>query len=573
MGHGAQLLSGLESGLSHTMPAVIRHVARVWGDKPFIVDEDGSITSFAAFERLVAGVGARLIDLGIGTGDVVAILAPNSSGWIVAACAIESIGAIMVPINTRFKGPEVRYVLERARVSALFTVGDFLGTNYARIVIDACGGPGDVRPIADLPHLKALIRLDTPGFAPDHLDKADRARFDAAAATVTPDTTIDLMFTSGTTGMPKGAMHGHGQALWMTALWTTANGLNSDDRMAIINPFFHTFGYRAGWASALISGMTMWPVSTFDAGAMLKLIERGKITQLSGAPTVFFSLMQHPDFGRRNLSSLRSGHTGGAKTPPDIIRAGYEKLGFNIFLTSYGLTETTGIISTNHAGDPIDAIINTVGRPSPMTDVQIIDTAGNVLPQGERGELIVRGPSVMQGYFDDPEQTAKTIIAGWLHTGDVAMIDDDGRLRIVDRLKDVVIVGGFNAYPVEIELMMAEHPDIAEVAIIGIPDDRMGEVTAACIIPRAGVTMDLSVLTQWCRERMANYKVPRHLFVTDALPRTRLGKVQKFELTKQVLDQVSLRGDKASATKNDGIQDGTGNGVDPMGRPQPGERL
>ncbi|MGJ0239782.1 AMP-binding protein [Novosphingobium fluoreni] len=532
--------AGFKIGLDHTLPKVIAHVARAYGDKPFCVDESGRVTSFAAFERRVAGLGARLLDLGVRMGDRVAILAPNSSEWVVAASAIESIGAMMVPINTRFKGPEIQYALARAGVVVLFTVGEFLGTDYAGMTIEAGGGPGtDGRPIRDLPGLTTLIRLDEPGFAPDQVDDQARARFEIAAAAVTPDTTADLMFTSGTTGRPKGAMHGHGQALWMTSLFSTSNDLGPDDRTAIVNPFFHSFGYRSGWVSALMGGMTMWPVSTFDPGALLELIEREKITQLSGAPTVFYSLMQHPDFARRDISSLRSGHTGGAKTPPEIIRAGYDKLGFDIFLTSYGQTESTAMISTNHPGDPIDAILYTVGRPIPHTEVKIVSPEGEEMPQGEQGELLVRGPNVMQGYFDDPEQTAKTVVDGWLYTGDVARIDEDGRLRILDRLKDVVIVGGFNAYPVEIEIMLGSHPDIVEAAIVGLPDERMGEVTAAFVIPRSGATIEQADLTAWCRERMANYKVPRHLFVVDDMPRTPLGKVRKFELREQALAQIS----------------------------------
>ncbi|MBV9841069.1 MAG: AMP-binding protein [Sphingomonadaceae bacterium] len=531
--------SGLEVGLGHTLPKVIAHVAQTWDQKPFCIDENGTVTSFAAFQRRVIGLGAHLLDLGVAMGDRVAILAPNSTAWIVAACAAESIGAIMVPINTRFKGPEVRYVLERARVAALFTVGAFLGTDYAAMVLEAGGGRGrGGRPVAGLPHLNALIRLDEPGFAPEMADLAGRERFHAAAAHVTPATTADLLFTSGTTGMPKGAMHGHGQALWMTSLWSRANDLGSNDRMAVVNPFFHSFGYRSGWVSALMGGMTLWPLATFDAGALLALIEREGITQLSGAPTVFFSLMQHPDFGKRDISSLRSGHTGGAKTPPDIIRAGYEKLGFEIFLTSYGQTEATAMISTNYPGDPLEAIIATVGRPIPGTEVRIIGPDGVDVPANGQGELIVRGPNVMQGYFEDPEQTAKTIIDGWLHTGDVARIGEDGRLRILDRLKDVVIVGGFNAYPVEIEIMMSAHPAIVEIAIIGVPDERMGEVTAACVILKPEAQLTLADLAAWCRDRMANYKVPRYLFVMKDLPRTPLGKVQKFQLRKQVLEQL-----------------------------------
>lgn len=527
--------SGLPVGLGHTLPAVLAHVADRYGDKPFAIAADGAVTTFAGLRRRVAGVSINLLERGVVPGDRVAILAPNSTEWIVAACAAMSIGAIMIPINTRFKGQEVRYVLEKARVAVLFTVTTFLGVDYAQMVVEACGGAGQGQVVKDLPGLREIILVDAPDFAPDTSPSADSTNLAAAAASVTAQTTADILFTSGTTGMPKGAMHSHGQGLWMTGIWNEANDLTDADRTAIVNPFFHSFGYRSGWMSALTAGMTMFPLATFDPAQLLELIERERITQLSGAPTVFHSLMEQPDFARRDISSLRSGHTGGAKTPPEIIRAGYDKLGFDIFLTSFGQTESTAIISTNRPGDPIEAIISTVGRPVPGVEVRMIDEHGNDVPEDSPGELLVRGPNVMQGYFEDPEQTAAAIDAdGWLHTGDVAAKDADGRLRILDRIKDIVIVGGFNAYPAEIEVMLGQHPAIAEVAVIGLPDERMGEVTAACVILKPGSNLDLGALTEWARERMANYKVPRKLFVLESFPRTPLGKVQKFLLKNQI---------------------------------------
>lgn len=536
MAEGSPHFSGLDISLSHTLPEVVAHVASTYGEKPFCVAEDGAVMTFADFADRVAGLGARFLGLGVKPGDRVVLLAPNSAEWVVAASAAMCIGAIMVPVNTRFKGGEVRYVLEKSRAALVCTVSTFLGVDYPAMIAEACGGPGRDRPAADLPDLLAILRIDEPGFAPAAVSTADRERFAEAASRVTPQTTADILFTSGTTGMPKGAMHSHGQGLWVTGLWNEANDLRATDRTAIVNPFFHSFGYRSGWVSALSAGMTMFPLSRFNAGEMLALIARERITQLSGAPTVFHSLLEHPDFAGTDISSLRSGHTGGAKTPPEIIRAGYESFGFDIFLTSFGQTESTAMISTNRLGDPVEAIIATVGRPIPGEECRIVDSEGRDLPQGESGELLVRGPNVMQGYFEDPEQTARTIDAeGWLQTGDVATIDEDGRLRILDRLKDIVIVGGFNAYPAEIEILLGQHPAIAEVAIIGLPDARMGEVTAACVVMRPGSSLSLDELTAWARERMANYKVPRHLFVLADLPRTPLGKVQKFALREAAL--------------------------------------
>ena len=532
--------SGLVVDLSHTLPEVLGHVARTYGDKPFCVSEAGAVTSFRDFERRVMGLGADLLSSGVQPGDRVAIWAPNSPEWMVAACAIQCIGAMMIPINTRFKGPEARYILEKSRACALFTVRSFLGTDYARLLQDACGGPGTDRPVRDLPHLKAVNDLGGGGFAPPRVSAEAEAAYRRAADAVTPETTADILFTSGTTGAPKGAMHSHGQALWMVGLWSGTNDLRSSDRMLVVNPFFHSFGYRSGWVVALAAGMTMYPMAVFDAGAVLRLIERERITVMGGAPTVFFSLLQHPDFAATDISSLRCGQTGGAKTPPEIIRAGYEQLGFDVFQTSYGLTETTALVSANLAGDSLEVMTTTVGRPVAGVEVRLVDPSGADVAPGESGELLVRGPNVMQGYFEDPEQTAATIDPdGWLHTGDVAALDPSGRLRILDRLKDVVIVGGFNAYPVEIEIALGAHPAIAEVAVIGVPDERLGEVCAACVVLKPGETLTLAELAEWSRERMANYKVPRRLVVMDEFPRTPLGKVQKFALRERVRDPAA----------------------------------
>lgn len=508
------------------MPKLVAHVAKRYGDKPFCASEDGTTVSFAEFERRVSSLGAQLIALGVAPGDRVAIWAPNSPEWIIAATATQCIGAVMVPINTRFKGREARYVLERTCATALFTVGGFLDLDFLAILAEATGGP----TFEQLPALRHALRLDEPSFAV--AQAAIPRSYARAAADVTSATTADILFTSGTTGHPKGAMHGHGQALLMAATYNTFNDLRDSDRVIVVNPFFHSFGYRAGWVSALAAGMTVWPMAAFDAGAVLRLIERERITVLAGAPAVFHSLLNHPEFAMRDISSLRSGHTGGAKTPPEIVRAGYERFGFDIFLTSYGQTESTALIASNRPGDPIEVLQRSVGRPVPGMAVRIIDEVGR---DAARGELLVRGPLVMQGYFGDPAATAATIDPdGWLHTGDVASIDAEGRLNILDRMKDVVITGGFNAYPVEIELMLAEYPSIAEVAVVGIPDVRMGEVCAACVVLKPGTMLSLDELTSWARPRMANYKVPRRLLVLDDFPRTPLGKVQKFKLVEML---------------------------------------
>ena len=523
--------SGLTISLDHCLPELIDHVARIYGEKPFVVGEDGRTTSFAGFRHRVRRLARALVAHGVEHGDRVAIWAPNSPEWMIAASAIESVGAIMVPINTRFKGAEALYALGKTRARILFTVGGFLGNDYTALLVQAGDGTGTARPVAALPDLGEIVLLDDDSLAAFESAQCDEATLDARIAAVGPDSIADILFTSGTTGYPKGAMHNHGQALWMVANWNRSNDLRAGDRAIVINPFFHSFGYRSGWVSALVAGMTVFPVASFDPEAVLRTIERERISVLMGPPTIFTTLMEHPQFRSYDISSLRVGHTGAANVPVELIRAGREVFGFDLFLTSFGQTETTALVTVNYPDSDFETIARTVGVPLPGVEVRIAE---------ESGELLVRGPNVMQGYFEDPEQTAETIDAdGWLHTGDVACVNPDGTVRILDRLKDVVIVGGFNAYPAEIETVLRAHPAIADICVIGWPDDRMGEVCAACVIPRPGAALTLADLTAWSRERMANYKVPRHLFLVDDFPRTPLGKIQKFVLRERLKDSVS----------------------------------
>ena len=527
------------ASLDHCMPELIKRAARDYGDAAFVIGEDGAALSFARLAREVEPVAAGLIARGIGFGDRVAIWAPNSTGWIVAACAIETIGAIMVPINTRFRGAEAGYVLAKSGAKALFTVAAFLGNDYVAMLDDNASG--------DFPALSSIIFL--PG-EPGRQGVIDWTELQATPAPagvlaerirrVTPGATCDILFTSGTTGHPKGAMHSHGQSLWMAGIWNRSNDLRRGDRALIVNPFFHSFGYRAGWVSALLAGMTAYPVAVFDVDQVLARIERERISVLMGPPTLFSAILDHPRRADFDLASLRVGHTGSSNIAVELIIRAREELAFDLFLTSYGLTEATALVSVCYPEDSAETIARTVGHALPGTELRIVDADGGALPDGESGELLVRGPNVMQGYFEDEAATAEAIDAdGWLHTGDVGSIGADSTLRIHDRLKDIVIVGGFNAYPAEIEHALAAHPAIAEVAIIAVPDDRMGEVCGACVVLRSGATLTLAELTAWARERLANFKVPRHLHLCDAFPRTPLGKVQKFLLRQAALAAFS----------------------------------
>ena len=308
-------------------------------------------------------------------------------------------------------------------------------------------------------------------------------------------------------------------------------GLREGDRYLIINPFFHTFGYKAGWLACLLRGATVLPVAVFDAGETLARIATDRITVVPGPPTLYQSLLEHPARAASDLSSLRLAVTGAANVPASLIHRMHDELGFPEVVAAYGLTEACGVVTATHAGDPVERVASTCGRPIPGVSLRIVDADGRDVPDGEPGELLVRGFNVMQGYLDDPAATAEAITPdGWLHTGDIAIRDADGYLRITDRAKDLYICGGFNCYPAEIESLILDHPDVARAAVVGVPDTRMGEVGRAYVVPRAGAALDPEAFIAWCRGHMANYKAPRSVEVVGELPTNAAGKVQRFLL-------------------------------------------
>jgi len=362
-------------------------------------------------------------------------------------------------------------------------------------------------------------------------DKVDPAEVDDRMAGVGPDDLSDIIFTSGTTGRPKGAMTTHAQTLQVFRAWAEIVGLTRGDRYLIVNPFFHTFGYKAGFLASIIVGATIVPHAVFDVPTVLERVAEEHISMLPGPPTLYQSILDHPDRSRHDLSSLRLSVTGAAAVPVEMIRRMRDELTFRTIITGYGLTETTGTVSMCRYDDDPETIANTCGRAIPDTEVRVVDSSGAEVRRGQPGEVVVRGYHVMKGYFDEPEETAETIDAhGWLHTGDIAVMDERGYLRITDRKKDMFIVGGFNAYPAEIENILLGNPRIAQAAVIGMPDDRMGEVGAAFVIPRPGEELTPSEVIEWSRQAMANYKVPRQVEIVDALPLNASGKVLKYEL-------------------------------------------
>jgi acyl-CoA synthetase (AMP-forming)/AMP-acid ligase II len=368
----------------------------------------------------------------------------------------------------------------------------------------------------------------------DFLARASSVSADVTAeraAAVGPDDISDILFTSGTTGAPKGAMLRHGAGVRAYTAWAEVVGLQQGDRYLIVNPFFHAFGLKAGILACVLKGATIVPHPVFDVPSVMRRVDEERITMLPGPPAIYQTILDHPDLASFDLSSLRLAVTGAATVPVEMIRRMRSELTFKTIVTGYGLTETTGIATMCRHDDDPETIARTAGRAIPDTEVRVVSDSGDAVPVGTPGEVVVRGYHVMSGYYGDPGATAATIDAdGWLHTGDIGVLDSRGNLKITDRTKDMFIVGGFNAYPAEIENMIMRHPSVGQVAVVGVPDHRLGEVGRAFVVPRAGAVVDEAELIAWCRTEMANYKVPRTITILDALPLNASGKVLKYQL-------------------------------------------
>jgi acyl-CoA synthetase (AMP-forming)/AMP-acid ligase II len=353
------------------------------------------------------------------------------------------------------------------------------------------------------------------------------------AATVTKDDISDMFFTSGTTGRPKGVLTAHGQNIRVFRAWADCVGLSPADRHLIINPLFHTFGYKAGVLACLIKGATMVIQRVFDPAEAIRRIAEEKITVLPGPPTLYASILDHPARAGADLSTLRLAVTGAASVPFALVERVRKEM-FPEVIIAYGLTESCGTVTVGSKDADAETISRTVGKPIEGTEVIVADPHGNPLKPGENGEVLVRGYNVMRGYFEDPDATARAIDRdGWLHTGDVGAFDDDGNLRITDRLKDMFVVGGFNAYPAEIEQAITRHAEVSEAAVIGVPDERLGEVGRAYVVPRPGAAPTEDEIIAFCRDRLANYKVPRSVRIVETLPRNAGGKVLKTQLREE----------------------------------------
>ncbi|MCW2748282.1 MAG: long-chain fatty acid--CoA ligase [Nocardioidaceae bacterium] len=520
-----------------SIPALVQGQARELGDATYLIDGDES-WSFAETEARMLAAARGFIALGVQPGDRVALCAPNSALWIQATLGLQAAGAILVPLSTRFKASEIAYVLASSRATVLITAGSFLGTDYVEIMRDAVAESGTAPQIVvlDGEHDGAVSFADMVdrGASVPEQDALDRI------AAIRGADLSDIMFTSGTTGASKGVRLRHSQALRGFEWLGNAFGYQRGETFAVIPPFFHSFGYKAGWLSGLIQGMRVIPVKAFDALGLLELIQTHQVNVLNGPPTIFIDLMNHPRRTEFDISSLRVGTTGAATIPLKVIQDMHDVLGFEVVINAYGLTESTALVSSSRPDDDPELVASTVGRPADGLEVIIVDDEGKELPYGDDGEIWVRGYLVMEGYWENPEATAEAITPdGFLRTGDIGNIDAQGFIKVTDRKKDMYIVGGFNAYPAEIEAALTRHDKIVNVAVIGVPDDRMGEVGWAYVIPKTDSGLTEDDVIAYARENLANFKVPRRVVLVDELPLTPSMKVSKLPLRDHAMAQLA----------------------------------
>jgi acyl-CoA synthetase (AMP-forming)/AMP-acid ligase II len=517
------------SAVPSTIPGLIARAAAEFPDREALVD-GGVRWTFGDLADEVYRVAGAIIASGVEKGDRVAVWAPNGRQYVTAALGAVTAGAVLVPVNTRFKGDEAAWILGKSGARLLFVANGFLGNDYVGMLDQAAS---EAKP--------EIVTLSGDGGIPwdeflTRTETVSRETVPRQAAQQVTDTDIsDMFFTSGTTGRPKGVLTAHGQNIRVFLAWADGVGLRPGDRYLIINPLFHTFGYKAGVLACLIKGATMVLQKVFDAAEAIATIAEEKITVMPGPPTLYASILDHPDRAKADLSTLRLAVTGAASVPVTLVERVREEM-FPEVIIAYGLTESCGTVTVGSKDADAETISRTVGQPIEGTEVIVADPRGNPRETGENGEVLVRGYNVMRGYFDDPEATKVAIDSGgWLHTGDVGAFDKDGNLRITDRLKDMFVVGGFNAYPAEIEQVLARHEKIQESAVIGVPDERMGEVGRAYVVakPDGTVPTEEEVIA-FCKERLANYKVPRSVRFAGSLPRNAGGKVLKTQLREEI---------------------------------------
>jgi len=528
--------------IEHTIGEALARAAASWGEREALVSVEQDIRwTFAELLEKTDALAAGLLALGLEPGERIGIWAPNCVEWTLTQFAAARAGLILVTINPAYRTSEAAFTMAKVGLAALVFMDRFKTSDYAAMV-------AEIAP--DLPALRRILCIGgtaRPGWIPfdqvaSHADDASRSMLAAIGPELRATDAINIQFTSGTTGQPKGATLSHRNILNNGYFVGAAQRLEAGDRICIPVPLYHCFGMVMGNLASLTHGATMvYPAAGFDPGATLAAIERERCTSLYGVPTMFIAILAHPEFDRFDLTSLRTGAMAGAVCPEPLMRAVIDRLHMPQVTIAYGMTETSPVSFQTAADDPFERRIGSIGRVQPHLECKIVGEDGQVVPAGTPGELCTRGYSVMLGYWDEPEKTGAVIDGeGWMHSGDLAVIDDAGYGNIVGRLKDMVIRGGENIYPREIEEFLYGHPAVEDVAVVGVPDARMGEELCVWIRLRAGSTGDEEEVRAFCRGRIAHYKVPRYVRFVDAFPTTVTGKVQKFLIREAMIAELGL---------------------------------
>jgi len=515
----------------------------------------GERVSYGELRARVDTFALGLIALGLAPGDHAVLWMPNRVEWNVAHLAIAKAGGVTVTCNSRYKAFEVEYVLRQSDAAVLILADcfDAAGIDYLEILREICpelSGQGGTVASSRLPALRHVVVLGArvPAGCRSWTEveemgrrgersALDRVRIDAGDPAV-------MLYTSGTTGEPKGCLLSHGNVYYKCCVYVALHEWTAADRYFVPVPYFHIFGCMGGIAANCLAGSTQVLMDVFDPVEAMRLIEAERVTVFSGVPTMFITILGHPDFGRHDLRSLRTGSIGAAPVPVEIMRRILDRehgLGMDA-LVVYGLTEATGGTHWTRPGDPLEKRVATVGLRTPEIEDRIVDpVSGAVLGPSEEGEVCIKGATMMLGYYKNPEATAEKLRDGWLHTGDMGVKDAQGYLTITGRLTDMIIVGGFNTYPAEIENFFLRHPKVLDVSIVGVPDPVMGEAVMAFVIPKKGESLNAEEMTDFARGKIANFKVPKYVEIVESFPLTGSGKVQKFKQRAYAVEKYRLR--------------------------------
>ena len=537
-----------------TIGAYLDEVARRYGTREALVIPHQQVRwTYAELKRRSDDFAAGLLSLGLEPGNRVGIWAPNCAEWVVAQFATAKAGLILVNINPAYRTSELEHVLRAVECRAIITATRFKSSDYLAMLNTLTPELAEDREVltsARLPALRHVITISkelhagcTPFAAiSGRADEDARRRLESVAAKIDAHAAVNIQFTSGTTGLPKGATLSHHNLINNGYFVGEATGIEPGSRVCIPVPLYHCFGMVMGNLGCLTHSATMvYPGESFDPTATLASIQAEKCDVLYGVPTMFIAQLNQPEFAQYDVSSLRRGIMAGAPCPVEVMKEVMSKMHMSEITIAYGMTETSPVSFQSSRDDPLDLRVSTVGRIQPHLEVKIVDLEGNVVPRGQPGELCTRGYSVMLGYWGDEARTKEAVDAGgWMHTGDLATIDDDGYCRIVGRIKDMVIRGGENIYPREVEEFLHRHPDVQDVQVVGVPDERYGEELCAWIVPRTGAALDEDTVRAFCQGQIAHYKVPRYIRLVDGFPTTVTGKVQKFQIREQMVKDLGL---------------------------------